>query len=231
MKIWKTPDGHLLWEGQRHTLHSVCPIQRTNGEILEESAEYYKATEAGDIVTVYSAPLTSSLEDDLYVVNIHLVIESTLYRFMWRERYGGDTELNTEIEIGGLVPFAGTTLPFDPAPAIEAHQRRMAPKPLSWTPPQRQRIAAPDDSVFAHLEEVYARLIPATQGYIVAVGMVERLAPLIDALEAAHQTAAGMEIGAESFDNREAARSYRRARERLAAAAQEIAAACESLLG
>jgi hypothetical protein len=231
MKIWTTPDGHLLWEGEKHTLNSACPIQRTNGEIIEESAEYYKATEAGDIVTMYSAPMTSSLEDDLYVVNIHLVIESTLYRFLWRERYGGDTELNTEIEIVGLVPFARTTLPFDPAAAREGHQRHITPKPLSWTPPERQSAVPPDDPIFARLEEVYARLIPATQGSIVATGMVERLAPLIDALEAVHQTAREMEEGAESFDNREIARRYYRGRQRLEAAAREITAACEALLG
>ena len=72
----------------------------------------------------YGGPWTSTLEEYLYVSDIHVVVRSSLYKFFWTERYGREGELHGEVCLRDLEPVAAEVLPFDATQVVEGFHRR-----------------------------------------------------------------------------------------------------------
>lgn len=116
----------------------MAPIQSVsggvglkNGERFNKSAEYYEIDGSGNIIEKYGAPWSGSLEDELYVSGIHLVIGDSLYDFFWSRQYLHEAKLKVKLLLYGLEPHE-SPLPFDADAAIHAYEEahnRPAPLP------------------------------------------------------------------------------------------------------
>lgn len=84
-------------------------------------------------------------------------------------------------------------------------------------------------SPFAELTAIYQRLRERELHETVDGSMVKELLQAANLIETVYSTAAGMQLGAEGFDNTEAAGLYRRVQEHLLAAARELVAASATL--
>jgi hypothetical protein len=107
-RIWKTREGNLLLEGEVHPIYLAVSgqgIRLPNGAVIHEAAEYFEITASGALVTEFSGPWTSTLEDDLYVSGIHVVIENALYRFFYSMRGWREPTLEQKLCLRDLVPL------------------------------------------------------------------------------------------------------------------------------
>jgi hypothetical protein len=106
--MWKTREGNLLLEGEVHPIYLAVSgqgVRLPNGAVIHEAAEYFEITESGALVTKFSGPWTSTLEDDLYVSGIHVVIENALYRFFYNQRGWREPTLEQKLCLPGLIPL------------------------------------------------------------------------------------------------------------------------------
>ena len=84
-----------------------------SGDIrFSQSAIYHEMTIFGHVIEKYGEPQPFSIEDEMTVSNIHLVIDDCLYKFYWRQQFGGEPELKVERLLHGLKLYLGV-LPFD----------------------------------------------------------------------------------------------------------------------
>ena len=120
--IWKTSEGHFLIQGRMARIPFIHGgVGLKDGERFYDSAEYYEVTSSGKVVKRYGEPFPFSLEDDMTVSNIHLVIKDVLYRFYWSQLYGHEPRLKVEMRLRNLQVYNGQ-LPFDPDEAIRANE-------------------------------------------------------------------------------------------------------------
>jgi hypothetical protein len=87
--IWITPQGHFLIQGEVYPIYlslSGQGITLPTGEVIHAAPAYVEMTPDGDIVHTYSGPLTSTLDDYLYVSNIHVVLGSGYIACCGRKR-------------------------------------------------------------------------------------------------------------------------------------------------
>lgn len=84
-------------------------------------------------------------------------------------------------------------------------------------------------SPFAELTSIYQQIRERELHETVDGSMIRELLDASRLIEGAHSTAAEMQLGAEGFDNTEAARLYSRVQEHLLAAARELVEASETL--
>ena len=92
-----------------------------NGERFHESAEYYEITSSGKVINKYCEPLPFSIEDEMAVSNIHLVIGDVLYNFYWSQLSGHEARIKVEMRLRNLQVYDGP-LPFDPDAVIRAYE-------------------------------------------------------------------------------------------------------------
>jgi hypothetical protein len=107
-RMWKTRDGHFLLEGETHPIYlamSGLGVRLPNGGVIHEAAEYFETTDSGTVITKFSAPWTSTLEDDLYVSGIHVIIEDALYRFFYSARGPREPTLEQTLCLRDLIPL------------------------------------------------------------------------------------------------------------------------------
>lgn len=110
---WKTSKGTFLLEKNRAPIPFISGgVGLANGERFDEAAEYEEVTPAGDILRTYGAPLPFSIEDEMTVSRIHLVIGTSLYKFYWSQQYRYEPRLEVELLLTDLQlcegPFLGT---------------------------------------------------------------------------------------------------------------------------
>jgi hypothetical protein len=72
----------------------------------------------------YRGPSTSTLEDCLYVINIHSIQQTSLYKFFWTKCYRRPGEIQEAICLQDLEPVMENGLPFDPSQIVEDFHRR-----------------------------------------------------------------------------------------------------------
>ncbi len=89
-------------------------VKLPDGREIKTAAEYFEVSESGWLVKTFSRPNTSTLEDDLFVQNIHVVEGSELVRFSVTENAGGSSLQQTQI-IWGLIAVDDDDdeVPFD----------------------------------------------------------------------------------------------------------------------
>jgi hypothetical protein len=88
-------------------------IRLPTGAVIHTAADYREVTRTGDAVATYSGPLSCTLDDYLYVCNIHVVISTALYQFFYTETADGDTRLRETVLLRDLTPYAGVEVDGD----------------------------------------------------------------------------------------------------------------------
>ena len=127
--FWRITPREFLIRGRSYPIYLSLRINRVelpDGSLINSAQEYFRVEE-GRVLEWYPGPFSSTLEECLYVVDIHAVLRTSLYRFSWTECYGREPELREQICLPHLKPATEEELPFDPVQIVEAfHLRRLA---------------------------------------------------------------------------------------------------------
>lgn len=119
---WQISEQEFLIRGRSYPIYlslSVNRVSLPDGTLINSAHEYFRVSRDGGILEWYRGPWTSTLEECLYVINIHSVLQSTLYEFFWTECYRREAELREEVQLQDLKPVTEGALPFDPAEVVE----------------------------------------------------------------------------------------------------------------
>lgn len=81
------------------------------GEMFDTSAEYIETDMSGHFVKRYDPPQPFSIDSEMTVSNIHLVIGDCLYKFYYSQVFGYQPVIQSEELLSGLEMFQGE-LPF-----------------------------------------------------------------------------------------------------------------------
>ena len=110
---WKTKQGTFLIEMNWGVIPFInCRIGLPGGETFDGAGEYVEAANTGEVLKRYSAPMPFSIEDEMTVSNIHLVIGDGLYKFYYSHRFWYDPEFTFNLLLDGLTVYKDA-LPFD----------------------------------------------------------------------------------------------------------------------
>ena len=124
---WRISEQEFLIRGRSYHLYlslSVNRVKLPDGTLINSANEYFRVSAGGEVLMRYGDPWSSSVEDYLYVSGIHAVVQSSLYKFLWIERFGHDSKLEGEGCLRGLEPVAEGVLPFDAAQVVEGFHGR-----------------------------------------------------------------------------------------------------------
>ena len=81
------------------------------GEMFDNSAEYIETDMSGHFIKRYGSPLPFSIDSEMTVSNIHLVIGDCLYKFYYSQVFGYEPNVQSEVLLSRLEIFQGE-LPF-----------------------------------------------------------------------------------------------------------------------
>jgi hypothetical protein len=119
---WKTTHGTFLIQKNMARIPFISGgVGLTDSQRFHEAAEYYELTNVGKVINQYSKAIPFSIEDEMTVSNIHLVIGDALYRFYWSQQYRYEVRLKADMLLHDLLPY-NKPLPFDVEAVIEAHK-------------------------------------------------------------------------------------------------------------
>ena len=119
---WQVSSQEYLIAGRSYPIYlsmSVNRVRLPDDALIDSAKEFFRVSENGDILQHYKPPFTSTLEDCLYVIDIHAVLRSSLYEFFWTECYGRPGHLEAKIVLQNLEAVMEELLPFNPAEVIE----------------------------------------------------------------------------------------------------------------
>jgi len=126
---WRISERELLVRGRSYHITLSLSINRVklpDGNLINSAHEYFRVSADGGVLEWYSGPSTSTLEEYLYVSNIHSVLQTSLYKFIWTECYGREAELGEKVYLRDLEPVGENVLPFDPTQVVEGFHIRRA---------------------------------------------------------------------------------------------------------
>lgn len=124
---WQVSAQEYLIAGRTYPIIlslSVNRVRLPDNSSIHSAQEYFRVSGNGDILEHYKAPFTSTLEDCLYVIDIHVVLRSSLYEFFWTECYGRPGELEAKILLPSIKTLTEELLPFDPGETVERFHRQ-----------------------------------------------------------------------------------------------------------
>lgn len=124
---WRTPQGDWLIEGRSHPIQlglAVSRVHLPDGRLVRASSEFLRCDDDGALLQHYRGPVTSTVDDDLYVFDIHVVIDGRLLRCTWIENYRDGDELRSVVRLEGLQEVADDALPFAAGSVIARHAQR-----------------------------------------------------------------------------------------------------------
>ena len=127
--IWQTAGQQFLVQGNLYPVYlslSVNRVQLPDGSLIHSAYEYFHLSADGSVLKWYREPWTSTLEDCLYVMNIHSVIGRSLYEFSWTECYGRAPALEEKVCLRDLQPVPLNRLPLDGGRIVEEFHLRRA---------------------------------------------------------------------------------------------------------
>ena len=119
---WRISEREFLIRGKSYPIClslSVNRVRLPDGTLINSANEYFRVSSGGEVLERYGDPLSCSVEDYLYVSGIHVVMQSSLYKFLWIERFGHYGKLEEKVCLRGLEPVAAEVLPFDAAQVVE----------------------------------------------------------------------------------------------------------------
>lgn len=135
---WKTTKGSfLIQKNMVHIPFISGGVGLADGERFSEAFEYDEITSSGEIIHKYGQPVPFSIEDEMTVSNIHLVIGDSLYEFFWSQQYPHEAKLKVKTLLHGL-QLNASPLPFDADVAIQPYDQ-------PGQTPTRGAVAAPGD--------------------------------------------------------------------------------------
>jgi hypothetical protein len=119
---WRISEHEFLIQGRSFPIFlslSVNRLSLPDGSQIEASHEYFRVSGSGNVLEWYRGSSTSTLEECLYVINIHAVIQRSLYEFFWTECYGRKPERAETLRLRNLELVANPDLPFDPVQVVK----------------------------------------------------------------------------------------------------------------
>jgi hypothetical protein len=119
---WSISKHEFLIKGRSYPIYlslSVNSVALPDGSHIDSANEYFRVSSDGSLLEWYRGPSTSTLEDCLYVINIHCILQTTLYKFFWTECYRRPGEIQETTCLRGLEPITENGLPFDPSQIVE----------------------------------------------------------------------------------------------------------------
>lgn len=123
---WQISEHEFLIRGWSYPIYlslSVNRVHLPHGTLINSANEYFRVSADGSVLEWYRGPSTSTLEDCLYVINIHSVVQTSLVKFFWTECYGREGRLEEKLCLHHLEPVAEEALPFDSAQIVEGFHR------------------------------------------------------------------------------------------------------------
>jgi len=106
---WRISEREFLIRGRSDPIYLSLSINRVklpDGTFMNSAHEYFRVSADGNVLEWYSGPSTSTLEECLYVIKIHSVVQLSLYKFFWTECYGREGERREKICLRDLEPVA-----------------------------------------------------------------------------------------------------------------------------
>ena len=105
----------------------ICGVKLGEKE-YEMSAQYYEINYVGSVIKKYSEAFPFSIEDELTISNIHLVIEDCLYEFYWSCQYRCRPRQKVNLIMRNLRPYE-QSLPFDAEKIISEYEQKQSMNP------------------------------------------------------------------------------------------------------
>lgn len=119
--VWRIPGGDWLVRGRSSTIQlslSRNRVRLPDGSLVRESCEYFRVGPDGALLQRYPGPQTSTVDDDLYAFDIHVVLDGALHRCTWIENFRDGDELRDRVCLTGLEAAAVGVLPEAVAQAM-----------------------------------------------------------------------------------------------------------------
>ena len=120
---WKTTKGSLLI--QKNMVHIPFisgGVGLVDGERFNEAFEYDEITSSGETIHKYGEPMPFSIEDEMTVSSIHLVIGDCLYEFYWSQQYPHEAKLKVKMLLHSLQLIV-SPVSFDADVAIQPYDQ------------------------------------------------------------------------------------------------------------
>lgn len=120
---WKTTKGSFLIQKNRvHIPFISGGVGLADGERFNEAFAYDEITSSGELIGQYGEPMPFSIEDEMTVSSIHLVIGDSLYEFCWSQQYPYEAKLKVKMLLHGL-QLNATPIPFAADQAIQPYNQ------------------------------------------------------------------------------------------------------------
>lgn len=119
--IWRTFDGDWLVQGRSHRILlglSRNRVRLPDGSQIRESCEFFRLGPDGTLLQHYRGPQTSTVDDELYAFDIHVVLGDALHRCTWIEHFRDGDELRDQVCLTGLAPASLDSVPTVVAQAL-----------------------------------------------------------------------------------------------------------------
>lgn len=119
--IWRTFDGDWLGQGRSHRIQLGLSRNRVclpDGSLIREACEFFRLDADGTLLQHYRGPQTSTVDDELYAFDIHVILGDALHRCTWIEHFRDGDELRDQVCLIGLVPARLDDLPAVVAQAM-----------------------------------------------------------------------------------------------------------------
>jgi hypothetical protein len=113
---WRIGTTDYLLAGESYPIllsMSGNDVQLSDGTCINSAREYFRVSADGEVHERYCGPWTTTLEDELYVSDIHIVSGSTFRRIFYIERLWRERRVEETILHDGLTPVQPVELPFD----------------------------------------------------------------------------------------------------------------------
>lgn len=124
---WITPNNTFLIEIEMRPISFLTVPISFEGKEYTESAIYYEIDQDGNVIKKYDKAYPFSIEDEMTISNIHLVIENVFYSFYWSQYYGYDPRQSFDKLLENLRMYEAD-LPFDVEEAIHAFEFKDYPE-------------------------------------------------------------------------------------------------------
>jgi hypothetical protein len=127
---WRVPNNSYLIRGTA-TARLMCSdrgrINLPDGTRADAATDYIQLSVPSEVEAHYRAPWTTAYEDDVYVLDIHVVIESTFRRYTYCEGRWHEPVLDEQVILQGLELVTLEAVPFNQRYIRWAFEERSSP--------------------------------------------------------------------------------------------------------
>ena len=123
--MWRIGTNGYLLAGEAYPVllsMSGGTVRLSDGTCVDSAREYFRVSVDGEVQQRYGGPWTSTLEDELYVSDIHVVLGSTFRRIFYVERLWREQRAEETVLLEDLTPVQRSELAFDPGSVIDRYR-------------------------------------------------------------------------------------------------------------